>query len=33
MGYADLYTGLVGNKTERTLTTDSVKGLVNYIAL
>ncbi|MDR2273487.1 MAG: response regulator [Sphingobacterium sp.] len=31
MGYADLYTGLVGNKTERLLTTDSVKGLVNYI--
>ncbi|MGE8243403.1 MAG: CHASE3 domain-containing protein, partial [Sphingobacterium sp.] len=31
MGYADLYTGLVGNKTERILTTDSVRGLVNYI--
>ncbi len=31
MGYADLYTGLVGNKTERLLATDSVKGLVNYI--
>lgn len=31
MGYADLYTGLVGNKTERLLATDSIKGLVNYI--
>ncbi|MCS4226087.1 response regulator [Sphingobacterium sp. BIGb0165] len=31
MGYADLYTGLVGNKTERLLTTDAIKGLVNYI--
>lgn len=31
MGYADLYTGLVGNKTEKALATGAIRGLVNYI--
>ncbi|MDM1296404.1 response regulator [Sphingobacterium sp. N143] len=30
-GYANLYTGLVGNKTEKNITSYSIKALVKYI--
>jgi len=30
-GYANLYTGLVGNKTEKAIAADSIRGLVSYV--